>query len=177
VVVLYLNAALLACLLVAVLSRSGGSSVAMAAGPAAPQIAGGGSGLYIMPGQFASTIWGCYLLDADRQTLCVYEYIQGHKQLRLVAARDVSHDRQLQNFNTPNPTPDEVDRIVQLGKAGVRGRDQQQDLKAVPAVPGTQPAGQPGTESGRPPVGGIPPEGNFVPKPSDINNPPPPGNP
>jgi hypothetical protein len=144
VIALYVNAALLACVLVAVLSR-GGSGVALAA-PSMPPI-GGGGGVYMMPGQFSSTNWGCYLLDIDKQTLCAYEYIPSGKQLKLVAARYYRHDRDLRNYNT-SPSPEEIERIVNLGANPVRGQD-----AGDKAGPATAPAA------------------DFVPKPSDVNNP------
>jgi hypothetical protein len=126
VMALYLNAGLLAALLVAFLSRGGGGflgggSTAMAA-PSMPQI-GGGGGIYMMPAQFTQYNWGCYVMDIDKQTLIAYEYIQGSKQLRLVAARYFRHDRDLQDFNT-TPSPSEIERIVRVGKAGLRGQEQ-----------------------------------------------------
>lgn len=165
VVALYLNAALLACVLVAVLSRGGGS--AALAAPAMPAI-GGGGGLYVVPGQLAQFSWGCFVMDIDKQTLCAYEYQQGKTQLRLVAARYFRHDRDLQNFNT-GPSPEEIEKIVQLGKAGVRGQEPRpggnDPNNPSPADPGgVKPA--PG-ELNLPPSTG--PAG--VPKASEINNP------
>jgi len=147
VTALYLNAGLMAAVLVAVLSRSGGgASPAMAAQSGMPQI-GGGGGLYMMPAQFTQYNWGCYVMDIDKQTLVAYEYIQGTKQLRLVAARYFRHDRDLQDFNTI-PSPKEIERIVQTGKAGVRGQEQ----------PGENGGDKPATRpDGAGPEGPVPP--------------------
>jgi hypothetical protein len=152
VTALYLNAGLLAAVLVAVLARSGGggASNAMAAQPGMPQI-GGGGGLYMMPAQFTQYNWGCYVMDIDKQTLMAYEYIQGTKQLRLVAARYFRHDRDLQDFNTI-PSPKEIERIVLTGKAGVRGQEQPGDNGGD--KPATRPDGA-GPEG--PPAPGVPP--------------------
>src|SRR5438552_3389349 len=64
------NAALLLAILVAMVSRGNASFIpsALAAGPT-PPIAGGG-GIFLMPGQFSTTTWGCYIMDIDTQTLC-----------------------------------------------------------------------------------------------------------
>lgn len=108
---LYFNAALLAALLLVLLSRGQGpgpmpSLISTAYGvppPQTPPIAGGAN-LYLMPAQFSVNTWGCYIMDIDAQTLCAYQFYPGDKLLRLVSARNFHFDRKLQNFNTaPNP--------------------------------------------------------------------------
>ena len=113
-VALYVNAALLLAVLIALVSR-GGPSIsllpkAFGAEPGQP-IAGGGN-LYLMPGQMSLNKFGCYVMDTDAQTLCVYEYYAGEKALRLVAARNIRHDRRLGNFNT-DPDPRDVEKWVE----------------------------------------------------------------
>ena len=162
VAALYINAGLMAALLVAFLSRGnggmfGGGTPAMAA---MPQI-GGGGGLYMMPAQFTQYNWGCYLMDIDKQTLVAYEYIQGTKQLRLVAARYFRHDRELHDFNT-TPSPSEIERIVKVGKAGLRG--QEQPPEGAGEGPATRPA-EPGPENGPTPPPTI--SADFPPKPNE----------
>lgn len=73
----------------------------------------GGSDLYLMPGQLASSMWGLYVMDTDRQAILVYQYDAGSKQLRLLAARAFGNDLQLGDFNT-FPPPEEVERILEL---------------------------------------------------------------
>lgn len=120
-VLLAVNVGLMACVLVALLSR--GPSWATPANAAGPMPAiSGGNGLYLMPGQTSQNTWGCYLLDTEKQTLVTYEYVGGAKRLQLIAARDLKYDRELRNFNT-TPSPDEVRKIVELGKSGVRGQE------------------------------------------------------
>jgi len=119
-IALYLNAALLAAILVALLARNDSPGLLPAAfAQNQPPIAGG-AGFFVMPAQFAEKIWGCYLLDVDTQTLCAYQYFQGEKQLRLVAARNFRYDRRLANFNTDNPTPQEVRELVEKEQADER---------------------------------------------------------
>ena len=65
-----------------------------------------------MPGQMSLNKFGCYVMDTDAQTLCVYEYYAGDKALRLVAARNFRNDRRLGNFNT-DPDPREVEKWVE----------------------------------------------------------------
>ena len=68
-----------------------------------PPIAGG-AGLYLMPAQLASNIWGVYVMDVDRQSLLVYQFDASDKKLNFLAARQLTHDRLLGNYNTfPNP--------------------------------------------------------------------------
>jgi len=137
VYVLATNAILLAGIFIALLARSDRApfaSIALAqdrgAMPMAPQPIAGGGGLFLMPAQFASNTWGCYIMDVDQQTLCAYQYSPGERQLRLVAARSFRFDRRLKNFNTDNPSPREVERML----------EKEQDKARVTA---TQPAPPP----------------------------------
>ena len=72
---------------------------------------------------FSVNVWGCYLMDVDQQTLCAYQYLPGEKQLRLVAARNFKNDRKLGNYNTANPSPNEVRDLIdkEQGADRVRG--------------------------------------------------------
>ena len=140
VAALYLNAALLLAILVALLS--GGRMPSMLpsayAGPGAPQPIAGGSGIYLMPGQFTANTWGCYVMDVDAQTLAAYKWFEGDKNLRLVAARSFRNDRRLHDFNTDSPTPAEVAKLLELEDAGRR------DNPDVRPAPAPDPAGAPG---------------------------------
>jgi hypothetical protein len=113
VIALWVNAALLAGVLLALLGRGnplGGT--AMAAPTMTPPIAGGG-GMFLMPAQFSMSTWGCYIMDIDKQTLCAYQFYPSEKQLRLVAARDFANDRSLKAFNT-SPSPDEMQKLIEV---------------------------------------------------------------
>ena len=178
---LYLNAGLMAAVLVALVTRGQGlGAAAMAAPPPGSQPIAGGNGLFLMPGQFAQYNWGCYVMDVERQTLVAYEYIPGQKQLRLVASRFFGHDRQLQNYNT-TPAPDEIERLVQLQNQAVRGQPGGVTKSDGPPQVGP-PANDPGTGQ-QPPTDGAtkpgerplsrppqPGDADYVPKPGDINN-------
>lgn len=85
-----------------------------------PPIAGG-AGVFIMPAQLSSNTWGVYLLDVDAQTLAVYQYLPGDRQLQLVAARTYRHDRRLQQFNTAAPSPREVEELLRMEERLRRG--------------------------------------------------------
>ena len=141
VVALYLNATLLLAILVALLAGARTPSfLAEAYGaPLAPQPIAGGGGIYVMPAQFSLNQWGCYVMDVDAQTLCAYQWFSD-KKLRLVAARSFKHDRQLHDFNTDNPTPAEVAKLIELEKTGRRDRPQPEEPQEQPQ------AGDPGAE-------------------------------
>jgi hypothetical protein len=131
------NAVLLAAILVVLIARSDRSpfaSIAFAqdrgALPLAPQPIAGGGGLFLMPAQLAPNAWGCYVMDVDQQTLCAYQFVPTSRQLQFVAARSFRWDRRLENFNTDNPSPREVQRMI----------ERQQDNDRVTA---TQPAPPP----------------------------------
>jgi hypothetical protein len=112
VVALYVVAVLLAANLVAVLAGRGDTPMLPAAwGQRQAPIAGGG-GLFIMPAQLQSNVWGCYLMDIDRGTLCVYQFLPGSRQLQFVAARNFTFDTRLANFNTA-PSPAEIRELVE----------------------------------------------------------------
>ncbi|MCC6423705.1 MAG: hypothetical protein IT447_09535 [Phycisphaerales bacterium] len=120
---LYLNAAMLALVAVALLARKGDSSILQAAyGQNQPPIAGG-AGVFVMPGQLSSNTWGCFLLDVDAQTLCVYQYSGGDRDLRLVAARGFRYDRRLTNYNTQKPSPQEVKALLEKEQNALRGEN------------------------------------------------------
>lgn len=120
VTVLYINAALLAGILIALMSRDNAPRFLPAAFGQNQAPIAGGAGVFVMPAQFAVNAWGCYLLDVDRQTLCAYQFSPAEKELRLVAARTYTYDRDLKEFNTRNPTPAEVRQLVDEQKQGTR---------------------------------------------------------
>ena len=113
---LWANAALLLAILAVLLARPGSPSVLPAAyghGPQPLPIAGG-SGIYLMPAQFTSSSWGCYVMDVDTQILCAYKYDPARQgTLRFVAARHFRHDRRVPRFNTA-PSPQEIEQLTRL---------------------------------------------------------------
>jgi len=119
-VALYVNAALVLAVLVALLSRGGGPSISVLprafGAEGAQPIAGGGS-LYLMPGQMSLNKFGCYVMDTDAQTLCVYRFDGAASKLKLMAARNFRHDRRLGHVNT-EPDPKEVEVMVETERGG-----------------------------------------------------------
>jgi hypothetical protein len=120
---LYVNAALLGAILVALLARQGPPSFLPAAHAQNQLPIGGGAGVFIVPAQFAPNVFGCYLMDIDAQTLCAYQFFPPDKQLRLMAARNFRWDRRLTKFNTDLPSPEEVQEMVEQAMQGHRVTD------------------------------------------------------
>jgi hypothetical protein len=113
VVALYVNAAILLAILLAMTRRAAVPEFLPAAyGQSSEAPIAGGGGVYVMPAQFHNETWGCYLLDVDAQTLCTYEYDAGSRQLKLTSARDFRYDRLLKDFAT-SPAPWEVQQMVE----------------------------------------------------------------
>lgn len=125
IVALYINAALMAAVLVTMLARGNLPAILPAAyGAFSPQPIAGGANLYLMPAQFNANTWGCYILDIDAQTLCAYRYKPGKNDgadLELVAARRITYDRRLTNFNSDHPSWLEVKQWVEQAAHGTRG--------------------------------------------------------
>jgi hypothetical protein len=96
---LFANAAMLAGIMIVLVSRDRIGVASPAFGGATPPIAGAG-GIYIMPCELHPSVWGCYLMDTDQQTLCVYEYRSGERALVLTAARHFRYDLGLKDYNT-----------------------------------------------------------------------------
>ena len=79
-------------------------------------IAGGG-GVFLMPAQFSDHVWGCYVMDIDRQTIVAYTCSGSPPVLRLAAARNFAYDLRLKNYQTDKPWPSEVKRLVEQQQA------------------------------------------------------------
>ena len=125
-IALYVNAALLLAVLVALLARGNSSILSAAYGSAlSPQPIAGGANLYLMPAQFSQNTWGCYILDIDTQALCAYRYhpTNDGADLQLVAARRISYDRKLTNFNSSKPSWLEVKQWIDQAAQGIRGQE------------------------------------------------------
>jgi hypothetical protein len=121
---LYLNAGLLAAILLTMLSKGGYGSLSLVQSARAAEPAmGGGGNLYLIPGQFSERTYGCYLMDTDAQTLCVYRFDGAATKMRLVAARNFRHDRRLGHLNT-EPDPKQVEVMVETERAGGRVPDE-----------------------------------------------------
>ena len=133
---LYVNAGVLVAILAVLLGR-GDSTPAMlpsALAQAQPSGIAGGAGLFLMPAQFSSNLWGCYIMDVDKQTLCAYTVSGSPPQLKLVASRDFRWDRALKNFNT-QPSPQEIQDLVAKEAAAARVTDRPAPPQVSPEQP------------------------------------------
>jgi len=124
-IALYLNAALLLAALATLWTRGAPSSFLPSAFGAtlAPQPIAGGANLYLMPAQFSPNQWGCYILDIDTQSLCAYKYnpTGTDSALQLVAARRITYDRKLTNFNSSKPSWMDIQKLIEQQNQGIRG--------------------------------------------------------
>jgi hypothetical protein len=121
-IALCVNAVILGLILLALVSR-GDSPIGLPAALAQQQpqaVTGGGGGIFVAPAQLSSTTWGCYLMDVDHQTLCVYQYSPGEKMLRFAASRTFRYDRQLDDYNTL-PAPSEMKDLAARQNEPPRG--------------------------------------------------------
>ena len=108
------------------------------AAPLSPQPIAGGGNLYLMPAQFSPNSWGCYVMDIDTQALCAYRYrpTNDGADLQLVAARKISYDRKLTNFNT-QAEPAEVKQMVEQALPVFAARRIPSDDQDTGGTPGT----------------------------------------
>ena len=107
VVALYINAALLLAILVA-LAVGRADAVDVAGGVRGSAAAADRGGERHLPDAGAvrrPNTWGCYVMDVDAQTLCRLPVRPGDKNARGWSPRSFRHDRQLHDFNTDDPSP------------------------------------------------------------------------
>lgn len=66
--------------------------------------------------QLRPGIDGIALIDKELYTICIYQY-QGHRPIHerfvLLSARSFRYDRQLEDYNTAEPRPDQVRQILE----------------------------------------------------------------
>lgn len=73
----------------------------------------GARGVFAFSGQLSDHSYGLYMVDVDAGTIWCYEYLNGPKKLRLVAARSWLYDRYLENQDFQGPSPEEVAQMVE----------------------------------------------------------------
>ena len=69
-------------------------------------------GVFITAGQVGRDAYGIYLVDSENSTICVYQWVPESRELRLLASRNFTFDRQLDDYNT-KPTPHEIKDLVE----------------------------------------------------------------
>lgn len=71
--------------------------------------------IVIVPLQLGRDDYGIAMVDKDAKTLWVYAIgTRGpaHNKLKLIAARSWEHDRKLKDFNTGEPKPEQVRKLL-----------------------------------------------------------------
>jgi len=79
----------------------------------------GARGIYMMPAQLGPTSYGLYIMDVDSSTVCVYRALPEISRFKLMAARSFKNDRFLEDLNNENPTPKQVQDLVQKQRTRV----------------------------------------------------------
>jgi hypothetical protein len=121
VVALYLNAGLLAAVLLVLLARDSSVRILPATMAQNQLPIGGGAGVFVVPCQFAGGNYGLCLMDVDTQNILAYQFYPGDKdKLRLVAARSFRYDRRFGHFNTGSPSPEDVKGWVEQEQNSLR---------------------------------------------------------
>jgi hypothetical protein len=69
------------------------------------------SDIVAVAGQISPGTYGLYLVDQQRGSLAVYEYVPAEHMLHLRAARSIGYDLALESYNT-QPSPAEVAKMV-----------------------------------------------------------------
>lgn len=76
--------------------------------------AGNGGRVLVVAGLVAPDAYGLYVLDTVQNTMAIYQWQPGLKQLKLLAARNYLYDLQLEDYNNdPKTTPGEIRRMVE----------------------------------------------------------------
>jgi len=85
----------------------------VSASPARAQTGSAGrpDGVFAIAGQLTRETYGLYLVDVQNGTICLYEYLNRDRCLRLMAARTFVYDRKLDSYNT-KPLPADVAKMV-----------------------------------------------------------------
>ncbi len=81
------------------------------ANAAAGSVTAGGGKVFAIAGQVSANSYGVYLVDLEKSTICLYEYVGRDRRLWLRAARTFHADLQLDSYNTL-PSPDEISKMT-----------------------------------------------------------------
>ncbi len=90
------------------------------------------SAVSAVPIQLGRDSYGLALIDAENQTLWIYEFNhrgQTFDQLRLTAARSFAYDRKLTEWNMGDPTPTQVKKILEAIQTAQQENEHKEDKK------------------------------------------------
>jgi hypothetical protein len=76
----------------------------------------GSRGLHAFTGQLDRDTYGLFMMDVDSGNVWVYEYVPRKRTLKLVAARSFIYDRYLDNYNCDEPSPQQVEELLQRAR-------------------------------------------------------------
>ena len=82
-----------------------------------PVTSAGARGVFAFTGQLTKSTFGVYLVDVDAMTMWTYEYEPARGCLRLASARTWRYDRYLEDYNTCNLSPAEVEKMIENQRA------------------------------------------------------------
>lgn len=74
------------------------------------------SNIIVTPVQLGNDIYGLAMVDTITERMWVYELSRSssaHNRLKLIAARNWKYDKLLDQFNTGEPTPEQVRKLIE----------------------------------------------------------------
>ena len=94
-----------------------------------PQVNNNAGNIVVVPVQLGRDSYGIAMVDQLEQRIWVYE-LSGrsgtHNRLRLLAARNFKYDRLLDDYNTGEPKPEQVKKILERLSMPGKGRRESQ---------------------------------------------------
>ena len=84
---------------------------------AQPVAQAGARGVFAFTGQLSKNTFGLFMVDVDVGTIWCYEWNGVKGCLKLIAARSWRYDRFLENFNSCELPPKEVERMVEMERS------------------------------------------------------------
>jgi len=78
--------------------------------------AGEAGRMLAVAGQVTGDSYGLYLLDRENGIITLYQWLPNVRKLRLLAARNIAYDLQLDEYNT-EPSPGEIQKLVRESRS------------------------------------------------------------
>ncbi len=109
-------------------------SIARAQTPMANNDAGK---IVVVPIQLGRNSYGIAMVDRTEERIWIYEVVSRggtHNRLRLLAARNFKYDRLLDDYNTGEPKPEQVKKILErlsMPGGSKRGKQYSEELEDV----------------------------------------------
>ena len=102
-------------------------------------------GVFAIQARLSADAYGLYLIDTRNQTILLYRY-GGYRSggLSLLSARSFRYDRQLLDFNSGKPSPQEVRNLIEA--ASKTPPPSEAPGAVIPAEPKPAPAERPATK-------------------------------